>query len=486
VAEKENERRLQNWFGQWMLRRIARGLSFSNAAPITGHRRRRSSTSSAQSVDSRVLAEELELEDSGMGCVKSTNQKLDEFGRPVERRQPIQFQPRKRLEQSMPTLNDVKSIGRIEEKYDVDFTKEIGSGQFAIVRPCFLKSNGRLCAAKLIDRRRTSEARLATEIDILKRVRGHPNTVGLFDVYVTESEVQLVMEYVSGGELFEHLVAKGPYSEAEAAQHMRRIVSAVDYLHRHGIVHRDLKPENLLLTSKDPRLADIKVADFGLARIYTDTAMQTVCGTWAYAAPEVRNDLNGYGPKVDVWSLGVILFVLLAAYHPFDPKGSASEEELWHNVEHCIYSFQGPSWRRISENAKDLISRMLVVDPSDRLSAAEVLSHPWLCGYEHNIEPLSDAINRDLEQVRAKYARAKFSAASKAVWAQTAFVRAVKPPVPLSPSSSSAPFPIPKTAVVHAPALPQKAHINRNEDKDEDEEMPFAPEGKFSEDLTTI
>lgn len=318
-------------------------------------------------------------------------------------------------------LRKFQSKGTLESKYEV-LDDILGSGQFAVVKACRERRTGRLRAVKFVERKRTSAERLLLEIDILLRVKGHPNIVGLFDVFLTEDEVQLVMEYVPGGELFEHLVSNGPYSEAEAARHMRRIASAVEHLHRHNIVHRDLKPENLLLTSHNPVYADVKVADFGLARMYTESAMQTICGTWAYAAPEVRNDPVGYGPKVDVWSMGVILYVLLVAFHPFDPRGNLSEDELWHRIENGMFDFREKAWKNISEEAKDLIDRMLVIDPKKRLSAAEVLAHPWLCDCEQPLFPLSPNINTDLAALRARYARRKFAGTSKAVWAHAAFL----------------------------------------------------------------
>jgi len=324
-------------------------------------------------------------------------------------------------------LGDLSSNGKVEDKYRVD-PLVLGVGQFATVHPCVNLETGKKCAVKVIKRSNTSENRLSLEISILKQIKGHPNVVGLYDCFCTNTEVKLVMEYVSGGELFDYLVESGPYSEQSAAYHMRRIVSAVEFLHRNEIVHRDLKPENLLLTSKDPKYAEVKVADFGLARICNESVMQTVCGTWAYCAPEVRNDPMGYGPKVDVWSLGVILYVVLAAYHPFDPKGTADEDELWYHAENGIYNFADPIWQSISADARDLIQKMLIIEPSNRLDAAGVLAHPWITGDEHAATPLSPRINIDLNAVNKKFARQKFAGGAKAVWAHAAFASMLSQP----------------------------------------------------------
>ena len=155
--------------------------------------------------------------------------------------------------------------------------------------------------------------RIKEEIEILRRAGKHKFVVQLIDAYETETHVELVMELMQGGELYGRIANKGPYKEVQAALIMRRITSAVAFLHAQGIVHRDLKPENLLLLSKEHEEA-VKLADFGLARLLEDPVkaphMTTVCGTWAYSAPEVRIFRRKYTNKVDIWSMGVILFTV--------------------------------------------------------------------------------------------------------------------------------------------------------------------------------
>ena len=144
-------------------------------------------------------------------------------------------------------------------------------------------------AVKCIKRAKSKQVRLDLEIKILREVSAHPNIITLLDAYETDAYVQLVMERVFGGELFDHIVAKGAYSEADAAYHVRNTVRALKFLHAKGIVHRDLKPENILLSSKDDAVAEVMLADFGLAKLLPDqVSTRTVCGTWAYCAPEVK------------------------------------------------------------------------------------------------------------------------------------------------------------------------------------------------------
>lgn len=260
------------------------------------------------------------------------------------------------------------------------------------------------------------------QVEILRRIGKHANIVELLDVFESEKAVTLVFELMAGGELFERLVSKGPFkevraiphppprfrfslhlspshrwtsprphpalhpssppllgSQAEAAMITRKLAEALRYLHKRGIVHRDLKPENLLLTSKADRGAELKIADFGLSRLRTDSSlMTTVCGTWAYSAPEVRILRAPYTHKVDLWSLGVIVFVLCSGYHPFDPEGCASEEELQDAIKHGRFDFDDPVWDRISVDAKDLICRLLVVNPAERLDTGGLLRHSWI------------------------------------------------------------------------------------------------------------
>ena len=195
------------------------------------------------------------------------------------------------------------------------------------------------------------------------------------------------MELLAGGELFERIVSNGAYSERDASQHIRKIASALKFMHRRGIVHRDLKPENLVLVDKSPD-SDIKISDFGLSKILKEdqATMQTVCGTRAYSAPEVNFGgpprSGKYNEKVDTWSLGVILYVILAAYHPFDPYGESNDQEIWSRICRGAWDFNDEVWTSISTEAKDLITHLICVDASKRYSADQILEHPWIVRHQ--------------------------------------------------------------------------------------------------------
>ncbi|KAJ1336534.1 hypothetical protein BSLG_007318 [Batrachochytrium salamandrivorans] len=264
------------------------------------------------------------------------------------------------------------------------------SGAFSEVKLAVERSNGQKYAIKVIDKAKCKgkENMIEMEVNILKRVR-HPNIVQLYEMYEFGGKIYLVMELVTGGELFDEIVGRGKYTEKETAKIVQRILGGIDYLHALGIVHRDLKPENLLLSEKG-KGARIMISDFGLSKIFNEVeVMKTACGTPGYVAPEVLRR-QGYGKEVDLWSLGVITYILLCGYPPFfDPNNV----ELFKKIMTGKFEFDSPWWDNISEKAKDFVRRLLVLDPKQRYSAAQALSHPFILEYGGPAEPLWTSAN---------------------------------------------------------------------------------------------
>ncbi|KAK0150576.1 Calcium/calmodulin-dependent protein kinase type IV [Merluccius polli] len=246
-----------------------------------------------------------------------------------------------------------------------------------------------------------------TEIGVLLRL-SHPNIIRLKEIFETETNITLVLELVTGGELFDRIVERGYYSERDAAHVIKQILEAVAYLHENGVVHRDLKPENLLY--EDLSLdAPLKIADFGLSKIIDDQLpMKTVCGTPGYCAPEILRG-NAYGPEVDMWSVGVVLYILLCGFEPFfDPRG---DQYMYSRILNCDYEFVSPWWDEVSLNAKDLVSKLIIQDPRKRLNVHEALQHPWVLGKAARFSHM-DSTQRKLQEFNA---RRKLKAAMKAV-----------------------------------------------------------------------
>jgi serine/threonine protein kinase len=280
----------------------------------------------------------------------------------------------------------LRMMNELSNFYDVDWSPkgELGHGHFAKVYRGRHKDSHIKVAAKRIVRSGSKTETLHNEIKALARL-SHPNIVKLYDVFYDDVYVVLILEYLGGGELFGRIVKGGAYSERDAARHFRDLAGAISYMHSHGIVHRDLKPENLVLA--EPRLdSAIKISDFGLSKILDaePDGMVTVCGTRAYSAPEINfggdpsKKGKRYTSKVDVWSMGVILYVILGAYHPFDPFGSYDNEEIWFRITHGKWDFKDKVWDGISAEAKDLLVSMICVNSEQRFSIKEVLNHPWL------------------------------------------------------------------------------------------------------------
>ncbi|XP_063076757.1 calcium/calmodulin-dependent protein kinase (CaM kinase) II gamma 1 isoform X10 [Engraulis encrasicolus] len=256
--------------------------------------------------------------------------------------------------------------------------EELGKGAFSVVRRCVKKSSGQEYAAKIINTKKLSardHQKLEREARIC-RLLNHPNIVRLHDSIAEEGFHYLIFDLVTGGELFEDIVAREYYSEADASQCISQILESVNHIHQHDIVHRDLKPENLLLASK-MKGAAVKLADFGLAiEVQGDQqAWFGFAGTPGYLSPEVLRK-DPYGKPVDIWACGVILYILLVGYPPFWDE---DQHKLYQQIKAGAYDFPSPEWDTVTPEAKNLINQMLTINPAKRITADQALKHPWVC-----------------------------------------------------------------------------------------------------------
>ncbi|XP_006625398.1 calcium/calmodulin-dependent protein kinase type II subunit beta isoform X25 [Lepisosteus oculatus] len=256
--------------------------------------------------------------------------------------------------------------------------EELGKGAFSVVRRCVKLCTGQEYAAKIINTKKLSardHQKLEREARICRLLK-HSNIVRLHDSISEEGFHYLLFDLVTGGELFEDIVAREYYSEADASHCIHQILDSVNHIHQHDIVHRDLKPENLLLASKCKNAA-VKLADFGLAiEVQGDQqAWFGFAGTPGYLSPEVLRK-EAYGKPVDIWACGVILYILLVGYPPFWDE---DQHKLYQQIKAGAYDFPSPEWDTVTPEAKNLINQMLTINPAKRITAQEALKHPWVC-----------------------------------------------------------------------------------------------------------
>jgi len=272
---------------------------------------------------------------------------------------------------------------------DFEITEDIGAGQYATVhRGVKIDGDGVVpegteVAIKEIDKGASGMAVTDKEIAVMLRV-DNPHCVKLYAVYETETHVQMVLELMEGIDLFDRIITKQDrpepnkgYSEAEAKKLMKNVCTGTKHLHDKNIMHRDLKPENILLKTMEDDI-DCKVGDFGLSRLFPEGGTReektgTLCGTPGYVAPEVLRRVP-YSYGVDVWSLGVITYITVCGFPPFPLDMQAASVA---KVKNADFSFPSPFWDKKSEDVKDLIKKMIVVDPETRLTLDQVLAHPW-------------------------------------------------------------------------------------------------------------
>ncbi|RYR58803.1 hypothetical protein Ahy_A05g024677 isoform F [Arachis hypogaea] len=280
------------------------------------------------------------------------------------------------------------------------FGRELGRGQFGVTYLVTHKTTREQFACKSIATRklvnRDDIEDIRREVQIMHHLTGHRNIVELKAAYEDRHSVNLIMELCAGGELFDRIIAKGHYSERAAANLCRQIVTVVHNCHSMGVMHRDLKPENFLFLSKDEN-SPLKATDFGLSVFFKPgDVFKDLVGSAYYVAPEVLR--RSYGPEADIWSAGIILYILLSGVPPF---WAENEQGIFDAILRGRIDFSSDPWPSISSSAKDLVKKMLRADAKERLSAVEVLNHPWMREDGASDKPLDIAVLSRMKQFRA-------------------------------------------------------------------------------------
>lgn len=339
--------------------------------------------------------------------------------------------------------------GRVVDSYQLG--RELGSGAFSrVVEGTHLKT-GQKYAVKIVNKEETNAREMFSELTIMSLL-DHTNVVCFKEIFDEEDGYYVVLELITGGELFDRIIELRRYTEKDAAHVMRQAFLGLKHMHDKNLVHRDIKPENLLLSSKESD-ATVKLADFGFSKaIKTDTDLFETLGTPPYMAPEIvvlRNedeDYPGYGRPVDVWALGICLYILLSGIHPYQIE---DEERMLDNIEDGLWpGWKGNNWNLISEEAKDLIKGMMNPDAKLRLNLSACLEHPWMLGHAPEQE-----IGGVQEAVKNYQAKKKLKSAIRGIMATNKlqlFLNAGKPGAPAAPASAptlpttAAPKPAPK------------------------------------------
>ncbi|XP_064807287.1 calcium/calmodulin-dependent protein kinase type 1D-like isoform X2 [Oncorhynchus masou masou] len=293
-------------------------------------------------------------------------------------------------------------------KHVFEFKEVLGTGAFSEVIMAREKATGKMVAVKCIPKKalKGKETSIENEIAVLRKIK-HENIVALEDIYESSNHLYLIMQLVSGGELFDRIVEKGFYTEMDASRLIKQVLDAVNYLHDMGIVHRDLKPENLLYYNPHDE-AKIMISDFGLSKMEgTGDVMATACGTPGYVAPEVLAQ-KPYSKAVDCWSIGVIAYILLCGYPPFYDE---NDSKLFEQILKADYEFDAPYWDDISDSAKEFISSLMEKDPQKRFTCDQALAHPWIAGDTALCKNIHESVSR---QMRKNFAKSKWRQAFNA------------------------------------------------------------------------
>ena len=275
---------------------------------------------------------------------------------------------------------DLRASASIEYGARYTLGTTLGSGAFAVVKQAFDKLTNRALACKVIPlgtgNRRTSRANAETEIRLMRRVESHPGIVAICDAYEMNGSVHIVTDLLKGGDMLTALEDRGSYSEDDARQVFKTLISALAHIHAAGVVHRDIKLENLVLAEPHD-VSSVRLIDFGLAADLSGPPLHTVCGTPHFVAPEVikSSSGDGYGRECDMWGAGVVLFQLLSGYLPFD---SLTSIDVMRKIYEGKANFKDPVWSMVSRGAIDLTKRLLTVDPRQRPTTEQALMHPWV------------------------------------------------------------------------------------------------------------
>ncbi|XP_036431946.1 death-associated protein kinase 2 isoform X1 [Colossoma macropomum] len=318
---------------------------------------------------------------------------------------------------------------KVEDFYEIG--EELGSGQFAIVKRCKEKSTGVEYAAKYIKKRQSRASRrgvrreeIEREVNILQQLQ-HPNIISLHDVYENRTDVVLILELVSGGELFDFLAQKESLSEEEATEFLKQILDGVRHLHSKSVAHFDLKPENIMLLDNNVPMPRIKIIDFGLAhKIEDGVEFKNIFGTPEFVSPEIVN-YEPLGLASDMWSIGVITYILLSGASPFLGE---SKQETMANISAVNYEFDEEFFGSTSELAKNFIRQLLTKDTRKRLTIEGALNHPWI----KPVNPRQALVRRqsvvNIENFRRQYARRRWKFSFRIVALCNHLTRLMKKP----------------------------------------------------------
>ncbi|CAL0309759.1 unnamed protein product [Lupinus luteus] len=320
--------------------------------------------------------------------------------RPTQTHQPYQLPEKHHVPVPSPKVDTILGKPFEDVKQFYSLGKELGRGQFGVTYLCTENSTGLLYACKSISKKKlankSDKEDIKREIQIMQHLSGQPNIVEFKGAYEDKNSVHVVMELCAGGELFDRIIAKGHYSEKAAASICRQIVNVVHICHFMGVMHRDLKPENFLLSSKDEN-AILKATDFGLSVFIQEGKLyRDIVGSAYYVAPEVLR--RRCGKEIDIWSAGVMLYILLSGVPPF---WAETEKGIFDAILEGVIDFESQPWPNISDSAKDLVRKMLVQDPKKRITATQVLDHPWIKDGNASDKPIASAVLSRMKQFRA-------------------------------------------------------------------------------------